>query len=87
MKPLLVALILLLLLGIAGRGDLEDAERYEAFRQQMIVKKRWTTATAIQATSNTASLTSLNSARAALKARLFVRHPTLSELTFLQSKG
>ena len=41
MKPLLIALLLLLLLGIAGRGDLEDAERYEAFRQQMIEEGYW----------------------------------------------
>tara|TARA_R110002020_G_scaffold140597_1_gene312247 strand:- start:74 stop:202 length:129 start_codon:yes stop_codon:yes gene_type:complete len=41
MKAILVALILLLLLGIAGRGDLEDAERYEAFRQQMIEDGYW----------------------------------------------
>ena len=41
MKALLVGLILLLMLAWAGRGDLEDAERYEAFRQQMIEEGYW----------------------------------------------
>ena len=41
MKALLVGLILLLMLAGAGTGDLEDAERYEAFRQQMIEEGYW----------------------------------------------
>ena len=41
MKALLVALILLLLLGIAGRGDYEDALMYEEFRQQMVEEGYW----------------------------------------------
>tara|TARA_R110000737_G_scaffold70250_1_gene98721 strand:- start:44 stop:172 length:129 start_codon:yes stop_codon:yes gene_type:complete len=41
MKALLVALILLLLLGIAGRGDLEDALMYDEFRQQMVEEGYW----------------------------------------------
>ena len=41
MKALLVGLILLLMLAWAGTGDLEDAERYEAFRQQMIEDGYW----------------------------------------------
>ena len=41
MKAILVALILLLLLGIAGRGDLEDALMYDEFRQQMVEEGYW----------------------------------------------
>ena len=41
MKALLVGLILLRMLAWAGTGDLEDAERYEAFRQQMIEEGYW----------------------------------------------
>ena len=41
MKPLLVALILLLILGWAGTGDLEDALMYEEFRQQMVEDGYW----------------------------------------------
>ena len=41
MKAILVALILLLLLGVAGRGDLEDALMYDEFRQQMVEEGYW----------------------------------------------
>ena len=41
MKALRVALILLLMLAWAGTGDLEDALRYEEFRQQMVEDGYW----------------------------------------------
>ena len=41
MKALLVALILLLMLAWAGKGDLEDALMYEEFRQQMVEEGYW----------------------------------------------
>ena len=41
MKAMLVALILLLILGWAGNGDLEDALMYEEFRQQMVEEGYW----------------------------------------------
>ena len=41
MKAMLVALILLLIFGGAGKGDLEDALMYEEFRQQMVEEGYW----------------------------------------------
>jgi len=41
MKAMLIAALLLLALGIAGKGDLADAERYQAFRQSMIADGHW----------------------------------------------
>ena len=41
MKAILVALALLLMLAWAGKGDLEDALRYDEFRQQMIEEGYW----------------------------------------------
>ena len=41
MKAMLVALILLLILGWAGKGALEDALMYEEFRQQMVEEGYW----------------------------------------------
>jgi len=41
MKPLLIALLLLLILGWAGSGDYEDALKYDEFRQQMIEDGYW----------------------------------------------
>ena len=41
MKAMLIAALLLLALSLAGHGDFEDAERYEAFRQSMIAAGHW----------------------------------------------
>ena len=41
MKARRGALLLLLILGWAGTGDLEDALMYEEFRQQMVEEGYW----------------------------------------------
>ena len=41
MKALLIAALLIAALSLAGKGDLADAERYQAFRQSMIAAGHW----------------------------------------------